>query len=186
MTSRTNAAGRPIQSILISLGSNVEPGENLERAVEKLANKVEIVSVSRVFRSAAFGAPDAGDFLNAAVEVRSTLPPAELKYSVLRRVEAELGRVRSADRNAPRTIDLDIALYGDEVIENEALALAIPDPQIRTAAHVAIPLADLAPERRCPPAGSSLSELARPLAVAETVREDRESDRLRRLVGRQS
>ena len=99
-------------------------------------------------------------FLNAAIEVRCDLTPRELKYEVLRSVERELGRVRTANRNAPRTIDLDISLVGQQVFEDRVAGMEIPDPEILTQAHVAIPLADLAPERLHPITGERLREIA--------------------------
>ena len=111
-------AERSPASILIALGSNIEPGANLERAVARLENEagVEVEAVSGIWESEAHGAPGTPRFLNAAVRLRCSLPLASLKR-LLRRIEADLGRVRDADRNAPRTIDLDIAMAGDRVVE---------------------------------------------------------------------
>lgn len=158
--------------MLISLGSNIEPEVNLTAAVERVADVLQVVAASRVFVSAAVAegpiSRSMPEFLNAAVEIMTDLSAADLKYGVLRDVEAHLGRRRGSDRNAPRPIDLDIALYGDEVIESEPLGLQVPDPEILTRAHVAGPLADLAPERVHPVTGDSLSVIATRLgAVAE-------------------
>jgi len=99
-------------------------------------------------------------FLNAALEITSHLEPGELKYGVLRTVESRLGRERSGDRNAPRTIDLDLALFGDRIISNREAALELPDPDILRHAHVILPLADLSPYRRHPETGRTLAEIA--------------------------
>ena len=84
--------------------------------------------------------------------------------------EDELGRLRTEDKNAPRTIDLDISLFGDQV-----LALGdrhIPDPDILGFAHVARPLADLAPEVRHPETGQTLAQIAESLSDEGLRRRD--------------
>ena len=89
---------------------------------------------------------------------------------VLRPLEAELGRVRGPDRNAPRPIDLDIAFAGDLVVRDPALGLEIPDPEIIARAHLALPLADLAPEAVHPLDGRTLGAIAAGFADAPGVR----------------
>lgn len=169
-------------SILISMGSNIEPEKNLGSALELLVREVKVAAVSRVFASAAVGSGRAPDFLNAAIEIRTLLPAAELKYGVLREVEAQLGRQRTTDRNAPRSIDLDIAVYGDLVIESEPLGLKIPDPEILTRPHVALPLADLAPEHVHPLTGEMLKAIADRLRVSAAVRLSRHAGLLAELL----
>jgi 7,8-dihydro-6-hydroxymethylpterin-pyrophosphokinase len=71
-----------------------------------------------------------------------------------------LGRIRTSDPNAPRTIDLDIALAGELVLADRKSGIDIPDPEILTRAHVALPLADLAPDAVHPVTGETLSEIA--------------------------
>lgn len=152
-----------IRRVLLSLGSNVEPVTHLPLAVEGLGARFSLVAVSRVYRAEPVGAPDAPTFLNAAVAIETDLPPAELKFGHLRPLEAELGRVRTSDPNAPRTIDLDIALAGELIVADAASGIEIPDPEILTRAHVALPLADLAPDAVHPVTGTTLGEIARPL-----------------------
>lgn len=84
---------------------------------------------------------------------------------MLRAIEAVLGRVRTADKNAPRPIDLDIALWGDRVIEDRAAGLVIPDPDILRWPHVAVPLADVAPDWVHPADGRTLAAIAAGLAA---------------------
>lgn len=147
--------------VFIILGSNIAPEQNLPRAVQLIAERVDLRGVSRVYESAPVNAAggiaaDQGQFLNAAVLVETTIPPAELKHEVLRGIEAELGRVRTVDKFAPRPIDLDLALYADLVLDDPKL----PDPDILTRAYVALPLADLAPDFRHPVTGQTLAEIA--------------------------
>ena len=100
------------------------------------------------------------DFHNAAVEVLTGLSAAELKFGVLRGIEAQLGRSRSEDRNAPRSLDLDVSLFGNEVIQNEPLGLWLPDAEILTRVHVALTLAEIAPDRRYLATGETPANIA--------------------------
>lgn len=158
------------ERVLISLGSNIDPRVNLPRAIARLASEIDVVAVSSLYASAARGSPGAPPFLNAALAADSSLDPYQLKFGVLRPLEAELGRVRSADRNAPRPIDLDLALYGDHVIDDVEGGLRVPDPDIETCAHVALPLAEIAPATRHPVLGTTLNELATRLRDRTDIR----------------
>jgi len=149
-----------IEPVLLSLGSNIEPDRNLLAATKLLAHHVQVVAASRVYETLPVGGSRGPVFLNAAVEIRCDLGPGPLKYQVLRPIEEALGRVRSDDRNAPRTIDMDISLYGDRVVHEPGTQLEIPDPEILRRAHVAIPLADVAPGLPHPVVGRTLAEIA--------------------------
>jgi dihydroneopterin aldolase/2-amino-4-hydroxy-6-hydroxymethyldihydropteridine diphosphokinase len=151
-----------VNRAFISLGSNIEPERNLTAAVRLLAARCRLVAVSPVYETRPVGKTDQPNFLNAAVLIETELPPAELKDRVLRDIEQALGRVRSEDKNAPRTIDLDISLFNDEVIM--VGTRRIPDPEILEFAHIARPLADLAPETRHPETGQTLEEIAQGLS----------------------
>lgn len=166
---------RPTSSkrVFITLGSNIEPEKHLPAAVYLLADQpgVEVVAVSRVYRTAPINAegevdPEQADYLNAAVLIETTLPLMTLKKEILRNIEARLGRVRTPDKYAARTIDLDVALYGEEVLglvieePDGSREIVFPDPQITRFAHVALPLADLDPEFEHPVTGETLAEIA--------------------------
>ena len=172
-----------MESILLSLGSNIEPERHLMAATRRLATRVEILAVSRVYATVPVGVRQGPVFLNAAVEIRCPLSAGDLRHQILRPLEEELGRRRSADRNAPRTLDLDISLFGQRVIRDQALGLEIPDPEILTRAHVAVPLADLAPSVRHPITGQTLLQIAQGLETGGVrIREElalwSQSDRL--------
>jgi dihydroneopterin aldolase/2-amino-4-hydroxy-6-hydroxymethyldihydropteridine diphosphokinase len=149
--------GRSKSLAYIGLGSNVEPEENVVRAIELLSRETELVSVSRFYRSAALRRPEQPEFLNGACCICTNLSARALKFDVLRGIERRLGRVRSADKYAPRSIDLDVLLYGDEVCDEEDLR--IPDPDIRERAFVALPLLELWPEAVLPDTGQRLADL---------------------------
>ena len=163
---------------LITLGSNIAPRQNLPRALALLRAdpRMTLHAVSRVYETVPLDAegapmPEQAPFLNAAAwlwcraDIRS---PFALKFEVLRAVEKALGRVRGADKFAPRPIDLDIALYADHVLQTPRLTL--PDPQITTRAHVALPLADVAPNWPHPLTGEPLRVIAARFGSATGVR----------------
>ena len=153
------------RKVFVTMGSNIEPAANLERALERLEGELEVEAVSGVWESEPQGAPGTPRFLNAAVRLRTELPRDRLKR-LLRRIEADLGRRRGADRNAPRTIDLDIALIGDLVLEDPGIGLRVPDPEILERGYLALPLAEVGPGVRHPESGELLTEVARRLAGA--------------------
>lgn len=150
--------------VLVSMGSNIDAERNLAAALRRLRERCHVSSVSTVYESDPVGTTDQARFLNAAVLLETELTPAQLRSQVLRPIEHELGRVRTADKYGPRTIDLDISLYGDQVLE--LAGHRIPDPDILRHAHVAVPLADVAPEQRHPETGQGLGEIARELPRA--------------------
>ncbi len=161
--------------VFVTLGSNIDPQRNLHRAVGLLAEQTQVRRISHVYRSIALGPHgeplDQPDYLNAAVliDLPDGVAADQLKFRVLRPIEASLGRVRSADKFAPRPIDLDIALFGDLV----DAALGIPDPDILTCAHIALPLADLDAHFVHPVSGETLAQIAaRFVGTAGIVRLD--------------
>lgn len=149
--------------VYVAVGSNVRPEESIRRALDLLGREVELSSVSTFYRTAPIGRPGQPEFLNGVVRVRASLSPREFKFRVLRRIEADLGRVRTADLYAPRTIDLDIVLYGDEVVDESDLK--VPPDDVRRP-FVALPLLELAGDGPLPGTDESLSSLC---PVAETV-----------------
>ena len=162
-------------TVFITLGSNIEPAANLARALDHLTRELQVEAVSGVWESEPYGAPGTPRFCNAAVRITSALPPAGLKR-LLRRIEGDLGRRRDGRRNAPRTIDLDIALVGDLVIDDPRAGLRIPDPDIRERAYLALPLAEVGPEVPHPETGEPLADIA--------ARLDGGPDRPRRIASR--
>ena len=150
-------------TVFVTLGSNIEPHENIHRALAELSRELDVEAVSGVWESEPHGAPGTPRFLNAAVRIACDLSPRSLKAR-LRRIEARLGRRRGGDRNAPRTIDLDLALFGDLVIDDPAAGLRIPDPEIVRRAYLALPLAEVGPRVPHPETGEPLARIAARLA----------------------
>lgn len=160
----------------LTLGSNIAPEANLPRAIRELDALLGVEAVSHAYEAEPVGAPGTPAFLNAAVRIRTALPPARLRDEVLRPLERRLGRVRTADPNAPRTIDIDIALVEDLTIDDPEAALTLPDPEIPHRAHLALPLAELAPDLAPRAFGASLEDLAGPHRDAPGIRRRREPD----------
>lgn len=142
----------------IGVGSNINPEENMRRALRLLAEQVRVMRVSTVYRTEALGRPGDPSFYNCVVEIETEIPPEDLKRRVLRRIEADLGRSRTADKYAPRTMDLDVLLYGDMVVS--AGDLVLPDPDITKRPFLAIPLRELAPDLPLPGTGRSIADAA--------------------------
>ncbi len=100
---------------VILLGSNIQPGTNLHKAVQLLSQHVRILKFSSVWKSKSIGY-DGPDFLNAAVLILTNQNQIELNQNILKNIEDSLGRKRSANKNAPRTIDLDIEIFNDQEV----------------------------------------------------------------------
>ncbi len=128
----------------IAVGANIQPETNIPNALDLLNRHTPITAVSTFFRTKAINRPEQDDYLNGAVSIHYAGPLRDLKHLVLRRVEELLGRKRTNDPYAPRTIDLDIALCGDIVLKTPELVL--PDPDIRQRAFLAAALLELEPE----------------------------------------
>lgn len=151
----------PEPPVFVSLGSNIEPETNLAEATRLLSSKCNVLAVSSLYRTAPQGFHEQADFLNMAVKLTTLLSPESLKTDVLDWIERELGRVRDPNnKNAPRTIDLDISLWGDHVFEYGAKPWRVPDADIVRFAHVAVPLAEIAPDFLHPTEGVTLAEIA--------------------------
>jgi 2-amino-4-hydroxy-6-hydroxymethyldihydropteridine diphosphokinase len=156
-----------VNRAFISLGSNIDSEHNMKEAVRRLGTQCPVLAVSTVYETAPVGNTQQPRFLNAAVLVETELTATQLKEKVLLVIEQELGRVRTEDKNAPRTIDLDIAAFAPEA-HDEGL-LTFHDSDILRYAHVAMPLADIAPSVRHPATGQTLHEIAEGLATTGLV-----------------
>ena len=128
---------RRARAYLLSLGSNVDPDRWVPHAVDLLAARFELVAVSPSYDVGAVGAPGAPRFVNLAAHIRTDLPPRALR-AACRHVEALCERIRTDDRNAPRTLDLDV-VYADGDPGSA-------DPDLLHEAYVLVPCADIWPE----------------------------------------
>lgn len=146
----------------LSVGSNIDPAANVRRALELLSSHAYITGISTVYLTPAEDRAEQPSYYNCVIEVETKMPPVEFKYSILRAIEKALGRERTEDKFAARPIDLDLILYDDMVMEDEALTL--PDPQILLRAFIAVPLHEVSPGLRLPGSGVSIAEIAASLS----------------------
>ena len=127
----------------IALGANLgDRLETLKAAIARISDLGTIIKVSSVYETDPVGYLDQPAFYNAALLLETILDPETIMQSLLA-IEADLGRVRTF-ANAPRAIDLDLLLYGDEIRDTPALTL--PHPRMHERAFVLVPLAEIAPE----------------------------------------
>jgi 2-amino-4-hydroxy-6-hydroxymethyldihydropteridine diphosphokinase len=145
----------------VGIGSNLGDREtHLRAALEALATEdgIDVVAVSRLRETEPVGPVEQGPFLNGAVQVTTELLPCELLARLLN-IEERLGRVRG-ERFGPRTIDLDLLVYGDEIVDEPGLTL--PHPRLHERRFALEPLAELAPAVIVPgrgPVSALLAEL---------------------------
>jgi 2-amino-4-hydroxy-6-hydroxymethyldihydropteridine diphosphokinase len=143
----------------VGLGANLgDPRRQLEAAIEELKGFSSTGSflVSGIYRSAPVGHLNQPDFLNAVARIETELPPETL-LDRLQEIEKRHGRERPF-AGAPRTLDLDLLLYGDEVISTPRLV--VPHPRMHERAFVLKPLAEIAPQAAIPGRGKVDSLLA--------------------------
>ena len=136
----------------VGLGANLgSREETLRRAVELVgeADGVEVVALSQLRETEPVGVVDQPPFLNGAVAVETTLEPREL-LDLLLGIERSLGRVRE-ERWGPRTVDLDLLVYGDDVVDEPGLR--VPHPHLHERRFALEPLVELAPELDVPGRG---------------------------------
>jgi 2-amino-4-hydroxy-6-hydroxymethyldihydropteridine diphosphokinase len=138
--------------VYIGLGSNLrDPAWQVCAACDEIgaSRGIRLRHRSSLYRTAPIGYADQADFINAVVEIRTSLSPMRL-LKMLRGIEARHGRIREF-RNGPRTLDLDILIYGELQISTEELVL--PHPRAHQRAFVLLPLLEIAPDCAIPGLG---------------------------------
>lgn len=152
------ANDRQAVTVYLGLGSNLQNPERqlaeARQAIIGLAG-VEELACSGLYRSPPMGPKDQPDYVNAVMAIVTVLPPLEL-LRCLQRIEAAQGRVRNGQRWGPRTLDLDLLIYGDERIAEADLT--VPHPGMSERAFVLYPLYEIAPDLVVPGKGA-LSDL---------------------------
>ena len=151
----------------IALGSNLDdPAAHVARGVDDLGSMpgTAVKRVSSLYCSAPVGFRDQPDFINAVAQVATRLGPRPLLDALLE-IERRHGRARGTP-NGPRTLDLDLVLYGDRVLHEPGLT--VPHPRMHERAFVVVPLAEIAPRRIVPGRGTVTRLLAQIDAASVT------------------
>jgi 3-oxoacyl-[acyl-carrier protein] reductase len=164
----------------VALGSNLgDRRGHLERAVELLVQRgVSVEQISSYHETAPVGGPAGqGNYLNAAARIATSLDPPAL-LQLLLDIESELGRVRS-EKNAPRTVDLDLLLYGDSVIEERGRKsrVLVPHPRLQDRRFVLAPLTEIAANVVHPVFQQTIAQLLEVLKIREGREETRSAGR---------
>ncbi|CAH0289439.1 2-amino-4-hydroxy-6-hydroxymethyldihydropteridine pyrophosphokinase [bacteria symbiont BFo1 of Frankliniella occidentalis] len=136
--------------VYLALGSNLaDPLHQVQSALNALAALPDttLVATSSLYRTPPYGPPDQPDFLNAAVALDTALA-AETLLDHTQRIELEQGRVRKAHRWGPRTLDLDIMLFGEQTLST--LRLTVPHYDMHNRAFMLLPLLEIAPDLTLP------------------------------------
>jgi 2-amino-4-hydroxy-6-hydroxymethyldihydropteridine diphosphokinase len=145
-----------VTEVYLGLGSNVGDREaHLAYAIARLEASARVTGRSSVYETAPVGFADQRPFLNMVVRIETGQTPVELLASI-RAIEAERGRVRTF-RNAPRTLDVDVLLFGDQRLQLETLT--VPHPRMNDRPFVLVPLLELAPDLTEPGTGRAYREL---------------------------
>ncbi len=157
-------------AVYVALGSNLGDREaHLERAIAALraTEGVTVVAVSPIYETDPVGPPPQGPYLNGVAQLAPRLDPRALLERLLE-IETACGRTRGATRDEPRTLDLDLLLFGARRIDEPDLT--VPHPRLHERAFVLEPLCDLAPRLVHPSRGESVEALARRVRDPAAVR----------------
>jgi len=143
-------------NVYLGLGSNLgDRQHNLDEALELISQRVRLFEVSSTYDTEPVGNPDQPRFLNLVIRIQTRLAPLEL-LTLVKGIEAKLGRTKDKP-NAPRSLDIDILFYGDQVIKNRQLV--IPHARLTERAFVLVPLAEIAPKLIHPVSGKTAEKL---------------------------
>ncbi|MBT3706074.1 MAG: 2-amino-4-hydroxy-6-hydroxymethyldihydropteridine diphosphokinase [Proteobacteria bacterium] len=154
----------------IGLGANLgDPQKAIQSALRLLVSKsgTSVTAVSSFYRTAPVGFDDQPDFLNGVARVKTSLGSGVLLERLLE-IEAEIGRIRTSERFGPRVIDLDLLLFGDQIIDSDVLS--VPHPRMQLRRFVLEPLAEIEGEMVFP-GGVTLSACLRDCDNQEVARE---------------
>jgi 2-amino-4-hydroxy-6-hydroxymethyldihydropteridine diphosphokinase len=150
-----------INRAYLLLGSNIEAEQNFPAAVVLLNHFGRVSAASEVWETQPIGCTASGNFLNAAVLLETTLDAVAIVKVAIPYVESTLKRVRTSDKHAPRTIDVDLVLFNAEVLDIDRHH--IPAPQVLEWSFVAAMLAQISPDYVHPESGETLAQIAQRL-----------------------
>jgi 2-amino-4-hydroxy-6-hydroxymethyldihydropteridine diphosphokinase len=158
---------RVSETVYLSLGSNLgDRAAHLRSAIAQLDAAGRLLAASAMYETQPVDLPNQPWFLNCAIAIQSSMAPRELLNFALR-IESIMGRLRMQEKGA-RNIDIDILLFGSQVVDEPGLK--IPHPAMHQRRFVLEPLAEIAPNAIHPPQGKSVQELLQALPEGQTVR----------------
>ena len=167
MSANTRSPKPDAHTVYLGLGSNQGDREtNLRHAIERIEAIAEVDAVSSIYETEPVGFQQQPDFLNLAVRARTTLGPEEL-MTALFGIERDMGRERTF-RNAPRSIDIDLLLYGDRIVDMPELA--VPHPRLTARAFTLLPLIELDAALLHPGTGERLADIATRVPLERATR----------------
>ena len=136
-------------NVILLLGSNIEPDKNIRQALDLINQHVNLVARSHLWETEAVGS-NGPNFLNIAVVISTPFEAARIKENIIQPIEDQLGRMRTKDKYAPRTMDIDIILFNDQVV----------DQNLWSKAFIALPVAELVPDLPHPTRNQTLSDIS--------------------------
>lgn len=107
-----------MNEVIIGIGSNIDSEENIQKTLDVLKNDFQVLGISNLIRTKPIGITNQADFVNGAVKIKCELQQEELK-KYLRKLEDKLGRDRTLPKFGPRTIDLDIVIWNNKVVDED-------------------------------------------------------------------
>ncbi len=142
--------------VYLGLGSNMgNRRDNLDKGLQLLSQRGQVRQVSSIYDTEPVGNPAQPRFLNLVCQIYTRLAPMEL-LTLVKGIESKLGRT-VGESNVPRTLDIDILFYGNQIVESPKLV--IPHPRLTERDFVLVPLAEIAPELAHPVSGKTINEL---------------------------
>jgi len=137
------------REVILLIGSNIDPISNIKQAIKEISGEIQINNQSSLWETKPIGT-EGDNFFNLALSVSTSLDFDQLKFEVLRKIEGHLGRIRVSDKYAPRTIDIDVILDGNMIVDNNIWQLA----------YVAVPVSELVPGLIYPETNQTLEAVA--------------------------
>ncbi len=144
--------------VCLGLGSNINPETNIPKAIELLRQFLFLESISRAWDTPPVGT-SGPNFVNSALLTYTDLTLEKFKNEIIRPIEAQLGRIRSQNKNAPRPIDIDVLIWDQQILE----------PLIWEEAYLAVPVAELLPDLKSQDSEGNLKHTAQRLASTSGI-----------------
>jgi len=149
--------------VYLLLGSNIKKEKNIADAIEALMGRCQITAVSSLYETAPVLFLEQPTFFNIVVRLETMLTAGEIKCGIIDEIEQGLRRKRQTNKNERRTIDIDIVLFNNAVMEYKGIdgrLRHLPDPDLLKFPHVTVPLANLIPDTPHPETGELFRDIA--------------------------